>query len=333
MPLRHRLSPVKLRHIQTFIAVAEQGSVSKAALRLHIAQPALSRQINDFEAELGLPLFERIHRRLILTGAGERLLADCRAILNAVDSLSTRAQALSGSDAGVLNVAATMLDEVFATFLHRYAERFPNVQVRLSDMVGPADMFARLEGGDLHLGIGLLRSLRADNHRFESFALPSIEFVATSHASIALGSAGHIDIADLAAYPLLLLNTSFEVRKSFDSACRLAGITPRVFMESRISHTLLTLAEAGHGLAILPSVVPIHRYRLRVARITQDGNLLLEPLAVLWDGKRVLPSYARSFCEMLAVHMQPAFPILQQPAPTRSSRARKPGPRSASSAA
>ena len=140
---------MKLRHIQTFIAVAEQGSVSKAALRLHIAQPALSRQINDFEAELGLPLFERIHRRLILTGAGERLLADCHAILNAVDSLSTRARALSASDAGVLNVAATMLDEVFATFLHRYAERFPHVQVRLSDMVGPADMFARLEGGDL----------------------------------------------------------------------------------------------------------------------------------------------------------------------------------------
>ena len=323
---------MKLRHIQTFIAVAEQGSVSKAAISLHIAQPALSRQINDFEAELGLSLFDRINRRLVLTGAGERLLADCRAILHAVDTLGTHARALSVCDAGVLNVAATMLDEVFATFLHRYAERFPHVQVRLSDMVGPADMFARLEGGDLHLGIGLLRSLSADNHRFDHLPLPSIEFVAASHASMALGTAGNVEIADLAAHPLLLLNSSFEVRKSFDSACRLAGITPRVFMESRISHTLLTLAEAGHGLAILPSVVPTHRYRVRVARITQQGSPLIEPMTALWDGKRELPSYAKRFCEMLAIHMQGVCPPLPPVAPRLSPPGRKSGPRRRSSA-
>lgn len=60
-----------------------------------------------------------------------------------------------------------------------------------------------------------------------------------------------------------------------------------------------------------------------MARITQNGNSLLEPLALLWDGKRMLPSYAKSFCEMLAVHMNEAFPVLQQPALTRSHRARK----------
>jgi len=67
-----------LRHLRTFVSVAEQGTVSKAALTLRVAQPALSRQIADLEVELGFKLFDRIRRRLVLTGEGERLLADCR---------------------------------------------------------------------------------------------------------------------------------------------------------------------------------------------------------------------------------------------------------------
>src|SRR5688572_12728509 len=113
-----------LRHLRTFVTVAEQGTVSEASLRLRIAQPALSRQINALEEELGVRLFDRVRRRLVLTGEGEQLLADCCNILSAVGSLSERAQLLRRADSGVLRVAATpqMIDGVFSTFLHRYAE-------------------------------------------------------------------------------------------------------------------------------------------------------------------------------------------------------------------
>ena len=73
-----------LRQLRTVVTVVEQGTVSKAALRLHIAQPALSRQIKDLEQELGLKLFDRVRRRLVLTGEGEQLLGDCRTVLAAV---------------------------------------------------------------------------------------------------------------------------------------------------------------------------------------------------------------------------------------------------------
>ena len=300
---------MKLQHMKTFVTVAEERTVSKAALRLRIAQPALSRQISDFEEELGLRLFDRVRRRLVLTGEGERLLVDCRSILSAADALGDRAHLLSRADAGVLKVAYTMLDEVFATFLYRYAERFPNVKIDLSDTVGPVDQFARLASGELHLGIGSLRSLQAENHEFESFPLPSIEFLAVGHASLPLGSAGNIEVADLARFPLLLLASSFQVRKSFDDACRLAGLKPQIFMESRLSHTLLALAEAGHGVAIGPSTLPIHRYRLRVARLVHQGEPLEETLTVLWNSRRSLPRYARGFCEMLDAYMREVFPI------------------------
>ncbi len=304
---------MKLQHLKTFVTVAEVGTVSKAALRLRIAQPALSRQIGDFEDELGVRLFDRVRRRLVLTGEGERLLADCRSILDATDALGDRARLLGRGDAGVLKVAAVMLDEVFATFLHHYAARFPNVQVKLSDNAGPADLFARLESGELHLGIGLLQSVKAENRKFENFPLPSIEFLAAGHASLPLGSAGHIEVADLGRFPLLLLVSSFQVRRTFDDACRVAGLTPRILVESRIPHTLLALAEAGHGVAIGPSTLPIHRYRLRVARVVHQGKPLEEPLTVMWNGRRALPRYARVFCELLDGYMREVFPTLQAP--------------------
>ena len=309
MPKKHKLSAMKLQHIKAFVTIAEAGTVSKAAQRLRIVQPALSRQIGDFEDELGVRLFDRVRQRLVLTAEGERLLGDCRDILGATDALADRARLLSRADAGILRVAYTMLDEIIAIFLHRYAERFPNVQVKLSDTAGPTDLFTRLESGELHLGIGALRSLQAEKQEFESFPLPSIQFYAASNASLPLGTAGNVEVAELARFPLLLLAPSFQVRRTFDEACRLAGIKPRVFMEGRLSHTLLALAEAGHGVAIGPSTLPIYRYRLRVARVMREGKPLEEPLTVIWDRQRALPRYATAFCEMLAIHMREGVPI------------------------
>jgi DNA-binding transcriptional LysR family regulator len=313
-----------LRHLRTFVTVAEQGTVSKASLRLRIAQPALSRQVNALEEELGVRLFDRVRRRLVLTGEGEQLLADCRNILGAVGSLSERAQLLRRDDTGVLKVAATpqMIDGVFSTFLHRYAECCPNVQIRLTEAVGP-HLLAMLERGDLHLGISLMQAIQADNHPFESFLLPPIEFLAACHTSLQLGNTGEVEIGRLAPYPLLLLEPDFVVRSTFDAACRLAGLRPNIFIESRTPHTLLSLAEAGHGVAIVPSVLPTHRYRLRIVRITHRRRPLREPLAVLWDKRRVFPRYAEGFCAALDAHMRDVFPISQPSALERGGTAKR----------
>src|SRR3954469_17994356 len=252
-----------LRHLRTFVTVAEQGTVSRASLQLGIAQPALSRQISDLEAELGIRLFDRIRHRLNLTDHGQRLLAECGAILHAVDGLTERARLLQRADSGVLKIAATpqMIEGVFSSFLHQYAARFPNIQLKLVEAVG-TQAFPMLERGELHLVISYLQTVQAEKHEFESFPLPPLEFLAASHQSLRLGTSGNIEMASLIAHPLLLLDTSFGVRATFDAACRLAGITPQVFFESRSPHTLLALAEAGHGVAIVPSVQPTSRYRL-----------------------------------------------------------------------
>ena len=113
-----------LSRLRTFVTVAELGSVSKAALRLRVAQSALSRQIIDLEKELGLKLFDRVGRRLVLTKEGEQLLENCRSVLGNVALLVEQAHLLRGGDTGLLKVAASpqMMESVLPTFLRRYAK-------------------------------------------------------------------------------------------------------------------------------------------------------------------------------------------------------------------
>src|SRR5215469_10505448 len=300
-----------VRHLRTFVTVAEQGTVSKASLQLRVVQPALSRQIGELEAELGVKLFDRIRRRLVLTGHGEQLLAECQSIVNAMDFLRERAELLRRADRGVLKIAATpqMIDGVFSTFLHRYAERFPNVEIKLTEAVG-TEPFAKLARGELHLAINYLQVVETESHEFASFPLPPLDFLAVGHESLPLGSGGDIEIARLAGHPLLLLDSSlYGVRKVFDAACRLAGVKPQIFVESRAPHTLLALAEAGHGVAVVPSVLPTQRYRVRIARITYRRRPLRGLLTVLWDRRRALPPYAKEFCTFLDAYMREVFPI------------------------
>jgi DNA-binding transcriptional LysR family regulator len=312
-----------LKHLRTFVAVAELGTVSKAALRLCIAQPALSRQIIDLEKELGLTLFDRVGRRLLLTGEGEQLLGNCRRLLGYASSLTDQAQELRHGDSGVLKVTAGghMIDSVLSTFLHRYAEHYPNVQVRLIEGIG-AEVLAMVERGEAQLGIILDEAVPAGNDHFGSRPFPPIEFWAACHASLELGHGRSIDIRALAPHPLLLLDSSFILRKTFDAACRLAGLRPNILVECSSPHTLLSLAEAGHGVAIVPSYVRLHRYALKPLRLTHQRKPLQEPRSIFWDKRRSLPRYTQDFCELLAEHIRKDNPIAQPSSGVQRPRAK-----------
>jgi len=319
-----------LRHIRTFVTVAELGTVSKAALRLRIAQPALSRQIGDLEQELGLKLFDRIGRRLLLTGEGEQLLSDCRGLLNYATGIGERAQDLRRGDVGVLKVAATPLhiEGVFSQFLHSFAKRFPNVQVKVLEGSG-LEILAMLERGEIHLGQMLPHGVPLDDGQFASQPLEPTEVLAACHPSTVLGSRGTIEIERLAPYPLLLLDSGYGLRRAFDAACRLAGFKPNIRLESRSPHTLLALAESMHGVAIIASTFRAHRYDLRVVRVVYRSRPLREPLAVLWDRRRPLPRYATAFCQMWAEHVRAVFPITRATEPADGAARKQPGSRRA----
>jgi DNA-binding transcriptional LysR family regulator len=296
-----------LKRLRTFVAVADLGTVSKAALRLRVSQSALSRQISDLEYECGFKLFDRIGRRVFLTTRGEQLLGDCRGVLGHMGALGERIELLKRGDAGVLKLAAPpqTIESVLSGFLPRYAERFPNVRVKLTEALG-LDQVPLLERGEVHVGI---RHDQGSNPQFESLALPPDDVLAAGLPSLQLGRDGMIDIVSLASHPLLLLDSGYSVRRLFNAACRLADVEPNILLESRAPHTLLALAEAGQGVAIIPSVLRTDRYRLKIARVTHRRKPLRDRYVIQWDKRRPMPSYAQIFCATLAEYMREVLPI------------------------
>jgi DNA-binding transcriptional LysR family regulator len=299
-----------LRQARTFVTVAELGTVSKAALRLRVAQPALSRQIIDLEQELGLRLFDRVGRRLLLTGEGEQLLPVCRVLLNCASAVTEQAQLLTQGDTGVLKIAASPqhIESILSGFLRLYAKRFPKVEVRITEGTG-SEILRLLERGDIHLGQNLLHAVKLDERFFSSLALGSVELLAVCHPLLPLSQRRSMDIAGLAGLPLLLMDSGFGFRRAFDAACRMAALNPSIKFEGRNPHTLLALAEAGHGVAIIPSQLQCHRYSLRIVGLTHGGRPLRERLTISWDKRRPLPRFAAEYCRMLADYMREIFPI------------------------
>jgi DNA-binding transcriptional LysR family regulator len=300
-----------LRHARTFVTVAELGTVSRAATHLHVAQPALSRQIANLEHELGLRLFDRVGRRLLLTGEGQQLLDDCRQLLSTADSVRERAHLLRGGDTGRLNVAASpqFIERVMAGFLHRYRGRYPKVQVKVIESIAWSDTLEMLERGEIHLGQNLLRAVNPGDTRFVARALEVVDVLAASRDPLTASRRRGLEIDRLAPQPLLVLDTSFVSRRTFDATCRLAGVMPNIVFESRTPHTLLAMAEHGHGVAVVPSAVQTDRYALNVVGVTYRGEPLREQLAVFWDARRTLAPYVTAFCDMLAEYAREVLPL------------------------
>ena len=117
-----------------------------------------------------------------------------------------------------------------------------------------------------------------------------------------------IDIGRLASYPLLLLEQDYSYACNSIAACRLANLKPHVLFESRAPHTLLALAEAGHGVAIIPSLLRTDRYALRIFRVAHRGRPLREELVIQRDNRRPILPYAASFREALAECMREVLP-------------------------
>lgn len=313
-----------LRQALTFVTVAELGTVSRAALSLRVAQPALSRQIMELERELGLRLFDRVGRRLLLTGEGEQLIAGCRVLLNCASAVKEQAQLLRHGETGILKVAGSPqhVESVLSGFLRRYRQRYPNVQVKISEGTG-SEILALLERGEIHLGQNLLHAVKLDDRHFGSIPLGSIELLAVCHPSTPLGPRRTIEVARLSDFPLLLMDSGFGFRRAFDAASRMAGLKPNIFFESRNPHTLLALAEEGCGVAIVPSQLQCSRYSLRIVGLTYEGRALREPLTISWDNRRPLPRFARDYCVMLAAYMREIFPITR-PTEQKTRSARQP---------
>lgn len=295
---------MNLRQLQTLIAVADAGGFARTTGRLHLSQPAASRQIQALEAELGVMLFDRVGRRLQLTADGEDIVRRGRRLLQEADSLRDRARALKSGLTGTLRVGGSPqhIETVLAPFVGRFRRRHPGIEVHFIED-GGARINGRLEDGDVQVVLTTV-----NNELFSGRLLYpgyTLAVVAPSHP---LARRASVEVADLADELLLLLQRSFGSRGWFDAACHNAGINPPILLESAAPASLMALAANGEGVAIVPSNVNIPRAGVRAVPLTYRGKPIGRWVLAAWDRRRFLPQFARYFIDELVEHTARHYP-------------------------
>ena len=268
---------MELRQARYFAAVAQEGNVSRAAARLHISQPALSRQIHALEQRLGVALIERHGRGIRLTRAGNRLLPRFIELVSRATALAEQASALGGDASYVLRVGATphFIESVVAPVLNSFRCTNPDVDVVLVEQVSNR-LVALLSHDEIHLVLGA-RGLVGP---FQTRTLSPIPLTLVPPDGHPLQRRRRLDVSDLLTEPLLLLRRGFLTRDVFESACQLAHIVPSVRQESDSVHTLLALVEAGAGSAVVQANANIGRVAIP---LSQGGQLLSVELLAAWN--------------------------------------------------
>lgn len=295
---------MELRHLRYFAAVADVGNVSLAARRLHLTQPALSRQIQDLEREFTCRLFDRIGRRVVLTKDGQEILERTRRVLADAETLREHAQALAGGTAGMLRLGSNpqFIEVALPELLTRYAQTYPEIAVQLvEDGGGP--LLKRVEQGELHLAIGLWRT-----GGLQSQPLFPARVLAVMQRGHRLAGRKALKVTELTGTPLLLLSGDFQVRELFNEACQAAHFEPSVRLESRSPQSLVALAGAGHGVAIVSSSVRLDFARVDVSGLVDGGRPLGSWSHAVWDSRRFLPTYARGFIDVLEDYAKTSYP-------------------------
>ncbi len=298
---------MNFRQLQTFVLIAEAGGFARAEGRLRLSQPAASRQILALEAELGIPLFDRIGRRIKLTSGGEDLLRRARRLLQEAESFGERARVLKGGQAGTLRVGSSAfhMETLLADFVPRFRRRHPSVEIDLIED-GGARLPERLQRGDIHLGL-----TPPVDEEFGMRLLGPVVGLAVVSPKHRLAGKKVLEITELADESLLLLRRDFASRVWFDTACHIARIKPRVILESAAPPALLALARTGNDVAIVPSNVRIPPGSVRVLPLVHRGASIGRWTVVAWHKQRYLPPYAEQFIDELVAYCRQHYPGLE----------------------
>lgn len=243
---------VELRHLRYFLAVAEEKHFGRAADRLHMAQPPLSNQIKQLEAELGTVLFERTTRRVDLTEAGALLMERARQILADVEATEIDVAEVGRGAAGVLRLgfSGTATYRLMPEVVRVARERLPLVRLQIAgEMLTPQMEEALLEN---RLDIAVLRP-PVRSAELELDQIQASRLVVALHRNHALAAeAGPISIDELAEEDIVSYPQSSSVFSVVAELARQAGFRPRIVQEATETSTLIALVGAGLGVGFLP---------------------------------------------------------------------------------
>jgi DNA-binding transcriptional LysR family regulator len=245
---------VELRHLRYFVAVAEELHFGRAAQRLHIVQPALSKQISLLERELGVRLLERTKRHVQLTHAGVAFLEDARKTIAQAEQAVEHAHLAGRGERGVLRIGfiAPAVYNLLPRTLRAYRTRFPGVRLRLSEVSNRS----AIDGvANEHLDIAFVRLPIEDDRRLCRVTVSEEPVIIALPIGHALAEQVDVELRSLAEESFVMISRAQEpaLYDHYVAWCLESGFSPRVVHEVDRTHVAVGLVAGGLGAAFVPT--------------------------------------------------------------------------------
>ncbi|HWI41460.1 MAG TPA: LysR substrate-binding domain-containing protein [Verrucomicrobiae bacterium] len=283
-----------LRQLRAFVEIARTGSFTRAAERLHVAQPAVSMAVRRLEEELEVLLFSRREKRVSLTGEGEVFLRHAERILENCRSAETEMAELKGLSRGEVRVGIPpmMSSYYFPRVIRDFRERYPNLQLSVYGD-GAARIQQMIARGEIDMGViagpRVPEGLRARRFLRE-------EIVACVPAAHPLAAAGSVSAAVFLREPLVLFKGGYYMRELMDDLMRGSGGAPRVVFETNLFSLIRSLVKEGLGISTFLRMVVTGDPEL--AAVAFDPPLHLD-LHIAWKEDAYLSRANRAFIDFL----------------------------------
>ncbi|MFC9290080.1 LysR family transcriptional regulator [Streptomyces sp. NPDC057052] len=289
---------MELRHLQHFVAVAEDQHFTRAAERLMVSQSGLSASIRALERELRAPLFVRTTRRVTLTEAGRALLAEAERILVQVRAAHEAVAAVQGVVRGTLSVGTEqcIAGVHVAGLLAAFRRRHPDVEIRLRQS-GSGALAEEVAAGRLDLAFAY--RTQADSDQLRSASLTGEPMYVLCHPDHRLtGAATAPTPADVADEVFVDFHPDWGPRRATDAAFAAAGVRRTVALEVNDVHSLLDLVDENLGVAVVPRHFRHKREALTALPLEGTGEVVYETVALLPPARATSPA-ARALMALL----------------------------------
>jgi DNA-binding transcriptional LysR family regulator len=288
---------MELRHLQHFVAVAEDQHFTRAAERLMVSQSGLSASIRALERELRAPLFVRTTRRVTLTEAGRALLTEAERILAQVRAAQDAVAAVQGVLRGTLSLGTEqcIAGVPVAQLLAAFRRQHPDVEIRLRQ-AGSGALAEDVAAGRLDLAFAV--TTRADTEQLRCLPLTSEPMTVLCHPSHRLATGGPVTPGELGGEPFVDFHHDWGPRRTTDAAFAAAGVHRTVALEVNDVHSLLDLVEEGLGIAVVPRHFAHKRRALPALPLKADTETPYETVAMLPPPEATSPA-ARALMSLL----------------------------------
>ena len=291
---------MKLRHLEYFVAAAEELNFTHAAGRLNVSQPPFSKQIQDLEGELGIDLFQRERKGVALTAAGKGFLIDARGILEACDQAVKKAQRIKRGELGELIVGhmAALTHDFLGQALERWQKESPGIIIDCVDMDAIEQERALLDG---RIAVGIL--VLSDRPILE---LLSAELLIEHRVSVALAKSHpqaaqpEIRLPILKEQPFIGLNRMYPAYGDWlHTVCQRSGFIPRIVREADGVGSALAFVAAGLGVALVSEPVKKFPARVVVFRDLVAAKPFRIPLGAVWKKNGLESGVVSKFVDTL----------------------------------